>query len=111
LKYMTTAVEVYGASSADSFQEMLHHVSGIVFTNIQSHQSSIEECTELIKVYFELNQRFILYCPTALVQCPLFSSIINCAIECLAACKGERESTRAVLNFLVHGSYKLSWDF
>jgi hypothetical protein len=33
-------------------------------------------------------------------MCPLFASIMNCAIECLTACKGERESTRAALNFL-----------
>jgi hypothetical protein len=100
VEYTTTALEICGASCADSFQELLHHVSSILFAHIQSHETSIEDCTELIKVYFELNQRFILYCPTALVQCPLFSSIINCSIECLTACKGERESTRAALNFL-----------
>jgi len=45
-------------------------------------------------------RRYLLFCPGALSKCPEFSSLFAFAVACLAECKGERDSTRATLNFL-----------
>lgn len=112
--YMTRAVEVYGSpESTASFKELLDHVSAVVFSHISSGKR-IEESTDLLRAFFELNQRFIMYCPSALVTSNQFSAIVACAVECITACQGERESTRAVLNFLAQlfgwNSLRLSPD-
>jgi hypothetical protein len=99
LGYMTSAVEGFGSSNVESFRELLAHVSSSIFTYISS-EKHVHECTDLIRAFFEMNQRYILYCPAALINCPQFASIISCAAECLTACQGERESTRATFNFL-----------
>lgn len=77
---MTSAVEFFGASHVDAFRELLDHV---------------DERPDFIAAFYQLNQRYVLYCPAA-----LFSSIVACAVECLSACQAERESTRAALNVL-----------
>lgn len=99
LNYMARAVEVYGSSNANAFQELLTHVATITFAHL-SAQAGVEECTDLIRGFFELNQRCVLYCPAALLQSKQFQSIVACAVECLVVSKGERESTRETLLFL-----------
>lgn len=99
LAYMSCAIEGFGSSNVDSFRELLGHVASTLFAYISS-EKRVHECTDLIRAFFELNQRYILYCPAALISCPQFASIVSCAAECLTACQGERESTRAAFNFL-----------
>jgi len=99
LGYMKSAVEGFGSSNVDSFRDLIGHVATIVFTHI-SAQRRMDECTELIRAFFEMNQRYILYCPAALTSCPQLGSIVACSVESLTACQGERESTRACFNFL-----------
>lgn len=99
LSYMSSAVEVFGSLNIEAFRNLLAHISEVML-NYVSTEKRPNECPELIAVYYELNQRYIIYCPAALVSCPKFSFIVACAVECLTACQGERESTRATLNFL-----------
>jgi hypothetical protein len=99
LGYINSAVEGSGSSNVESFRELLAHISSSIFTYISS-EKHVHECTDLIRAFFELNQRYILYCPAALISCPQFASTVSCAVECLTACQGERESTRATFNFL-----------
>ena len=47
-----------------------------------------------------MTQRYLIFCPAALTACPEFTTLFDLAVACLAECKGERESTRATLNFL-----------
>ena len=44
--------------------------------------------------------RYLLFCPGALLGCQQFSSLFEFAVVCLTELKGEVESTRAVLIFL-----------
>lgn len=99
LAYMKSAVEGFGSSNVDAFRELLGHVSTTIFAYI-STEKRVDECTDLIRAFFELNQRYVLYCPAALVGCPQLGSIVSCSVECLVACQGERESTRACFIFL-----------
>jgi hypothetical protein len=98
IEYIACAVEAFGPSSAEGFQDLLDHVTAIVLGTLHQHGPAAN--SSLIRACFEMNQRFILYCPSALVACSQFPAIVSCAVECLSACIGESESTRAVLNFL-----------
>lgn len=101
LAYMASAVEVFGASNELAFRRLLEHVSSLFFAHVSS-ESCLIECPDLVRGFFELVQRYLLYCPSALVRNAQFPSTVACAVECLTACKGERESTRSSLNFLSH---------
>lgn len=99
LSYISSAVEAFGAREAKSFEELLNHVSKVLFAYILG-EKTVHECTELVEVYFDLCLRYLLFCPTAIVRCEVLPGIASCAVECLVALKGERNSTRATLNFL-----------
>lgn len=100
LGYIAKAVEVFGTcDSSSSFEELLNHVSMVVFSYVSTERSP-NECPELIRSFFEMNQRYIIFCPAALVGCRQFPAIVEMAVDCLSSCHGERESTRATLNFL-----------
>ena len=99
LAYFSSAVEAYGAQQTSAFESLLNHVSQVFF-NFVSSEKPIHECTQLVEAYFEMCQRYLLFCPAAIVQSEALPSIASCAMECLTACKGERDSTRAALNFL-----------
>jgi hypothetical protein len=96
---MTGAVEFFGASRVEAFRELLYHVSLLVFQFFHTTKR-VDERPDLIAAFYQLNQRYVLYCPAALLRSSQFSSVVACAVECLLACLGERESTRAALNFL-----------
>ena len=53
-----------------------------------------------------MNKRYLLFCPSALINNSDFSILFSFAMTCLTECRGERESTRASLNFL---SQIISW--
>jgi len=99
-EFFAISVEVFGSSNANvgAFRDLLSQVSATVFRILQ--QQGIESNSRLIQSFFEMTQRYILYCPSALVGCPEFAGIAACAVEVLASTKGDRESVRAILNFL-----------
>lgn len=102
LGYFACAVESFSPmndNDEQSFQELLAHVTKVTTTYLSTEKCP-DMCPQLIQGFFEMNQRYILFCPVALVRCTEFSNIINLAVKCLTECKGERESTRATLNFL-----------
>mmetsp|Transcript_3016 Transcript_3016/g.4441 ORF Transcript_3016/g.4441 Transcript_3016/m.4441 type:complete len:1017 (+) Transcript_3016:65-3115(+) len=102
LDYLACAVESFSpmdGNDEQSFQELLAHVSKITTTYLSTEKRP-DMCPKLIQGFFEMNQRYILFCPMALVRCTEFPKIISLAVQCLTECKGERESTRATLNFL-----------
>jgi hypothetical protein len=96
LRYLCRAVEVYGASNATAFRNVLERVSTIVFATVTPDTYS----AELTASYFDLCLRYFLYCPVALVECSQFPATLAFAVEAIAAGEGERESTRAALNLL-----------
>lgn len=99
LSYISSAVEVYGAREATSFESLLSHVSNVFFAYISTERPA-RECSDLVEAYFELSQRYLLFCPAGIVRCESFPAMVACGIECLTALDGERNATRAILNFL-----------
>jgi len=99
LAYVSGAVETFGHSNLDDFRNLLDHVSMILFTYV-STESQPHEYPDLIRSYFEMCKRYVLYCPSGLVGCQQFANIVSMAVDCLTSCHGERQSTRATLNFL-----------
>lgn len=102
LNYLAAAVEAFSLINNDnerSFRELLAHLTGVTMNYVTTERSP-DSCPQVIRAFFEMNQRYILFCPSALTACRAFPDIVWLAVECLTACKGERESTRAALNFL-----------
>lgn len=102
LETIGSAIEAFSPMSKEteaSFNQLLVHVTVITITHMTS-ETNPNECSQVIRAFFEMNQRYILFCPSALVSCSQFSCIVGLGVECLSACKGERESTRSILNFL-----------
>jgi hypothetical protein len=102
LDYIAGAVEAFSPfddESRESFQELLGHVSVVVVSHVTTEKRP-DECPQLIRAFFEMNQRYMLFCPSALISCRDFATIVSLGVECLTACHGERESIRATLNFL-----------
>lgn len=102
LEYLASAVEVFSPENEgniNSFNQLLAHISRGLF-HFVSNEKRPDECTQVLRAYFEMTQRYVLFCPLALVNCPEFDNIVALAVQCLTACKGERESTRATVNFL-----------
>ena len=102
LETISSAIEAFSPMSRDteaSFNQLLVHITGITIAYMTTEKNP-DECPQVIRAFFEMNQRYILFCPSALVSCSQFSCIVDLGVECLSACKGERESTRAILNFL-----------
>ncbi|CAB9496413.1 expressed unknown protein [Seminavis robusta] len=99
LEYVSGAVETFGATNVDSFRQLLNHVSLILFSYISSGRRP-HECPDLIRSYFETLKRYVIYCPSGLLGCEQFTTICKVSLEFLVTCHGEKESTRAILNFL-----------
>lgn len=99
LEYVAGAVEIFGSSNADSFRELLNHISLVLFSYASTSKRP-HECPDLIRSYFEMCKRYVIYCPSGLLGCQQFTTVVSIAVDCLTSCHGERESTRATLNFL-----------
>ena len=99
LEYVAGAVETFGHSNPGSFRDLLNHVSLILFSYV-STESRPHECPDLVRSYFEMCKRYVLYCPSGLVGCQQFATLVSMAVDCLSSCHGEKQSTRATLNFL-----------
>lgn len=102
LDYIASAVEAFSPledASKESFKELLRHVTTVTVVYVTTEKRP-DECPHLIRAFFDMNQRFMLFSPSALISCQDFPIIISLAVECLTACHGERESVRASLIFL-----------
>lgn len=105
LRYIATAVEVFGGQSVEmdkSFQDLLVHITTEITTT-----NDLSEAMELVQSYFECLQRFILYCPRALCFNPKLADIVHIAVEALSTIDA-RDSTRAALVFL---SQLFGWSY
>lgn len=55
---------------------------------------------QLIRAYYELLHRFLLFCPLALLGSSEMDTALQLAVACVGASDLERESARAVLFFV-----------
>lgn len=112
LDYVSAAVETFdteqsigAAAGLDEngkemlFNQLLAHLCQCTFTYVTQTKRP-NDCPQVIKALFEMAQRYLLFSPGALCQCPEFASLFGLAVACLTECKGETESTRATLIFL-----------
>lgn len=58
------------------------------------------EVPQVIRAYFELLYRFLLFCPAALVGSPELDTALQLALACVGGLDMDRESARAVLFFV-----------
>ena len=80
------------------FAQLFSHIYQCTFAYIQAKGPS--DCTLVIKGLFEVAQRYLLFCPDALFQCPELRSLFSLGTACLTECEGEIDSTRSALVFL-----------
>ena len=129
LEYVGAAVEVLGSASAEgvskndistSFSQILSHMTSILVNHLSSVKSmqaaaqnggngahdgsdTSSASSDIIRAYFDCLNRYIMYCPEALLLHADFATIVRVGVDCITAyCQQERESTRATLNFLSH---------
>eukprot|EP00984_Skeletonema_dohrnii_P028721 scaffold18793_cov113-Skeletonema_dohrnii-CCMP3373.AAC.5 len=110
LDYVSAAVESFDseqivvAAGLDEqgksalFTQLLSHIYQRTFAYVQTKGPS--ECTQVIKAFFEVTQRYLLFCSEALCQCPELPSLFSLGTACLTECQGEIDSTRSALVFL-----------
>jgi len=101
LDFVAVAAEKFGNRGGgveESFRGLLAHLTAKTCQHIQS--VGMSESTELVTSFFDLAQRFLLFCPSALVKNEQFPLIYSFGVACLTQCKGERDSTRQALIFL-----------
>ncbi|CAN0496625.1 unnamed protein product, partial [Laminaria digitata] len=101
LDMMTTTVEVYGGAdeAAEHFRALLGRASARTFTTVQA-AARPGEVPQLVRAYFELLFRFLLFCPAGLLGSPELDTALRLAVACVGASDLEREAARAVLVFL-----------
>ncbi|CAN0260132.1 unnamed protein product [Ectocarpus fasciculatus] len=101
LDIMTTAVEVYGSAdeAVEHFRALLGRASTRTFTVVQA-AARPGEVPQLVRSYFELLFRFLLFCPAGLLASTELDTALRLAVACVGAADLERESARAVLVFL-----------
>ena len=102
LDFVGVAVEKFGtaggAEAEASFKGLLSHLAQVTCARVQA--KGMASSTELVAGFFGMAQRFLLFCPRALVTCDSFPLIYEFAVACLSQCGGERDSTRSSLTFL-----------
>jgi len=120
LQYVSSAVETFDIdqsialsagidenSKEQMFNQLLSHICQCTFQYVTTTKPP-SECPQLIKVFFEMVQRYLMFAPGALCQCSEFNKIFELAVACLSECKGEVESTRACLTFI---SQLIGWKY
>ncbi|RMX66368.1 hypothetical protein DD238_003403 [Peronospora effusa] len=100
LECASVAVDVFGknanAEIVDSFRGLMGALSRSAFRFFTTH--SLAESPEVLRSFFELAYRFLLFCPAALLTAAEFPVLIELSLACLS--NQERASTNAVLMFL-----------
>jgi hypothetical protein len=102
LEYISGAIEAFvplEEALKESFKELLRHVTTVTVAHVMTGKHP-DKCPQLIRAFFEMNQRYMLFCPSALIESQNFPTTVSFAVECLTVCHGERESVRASLIFL-----------
>jgi hypothetical protein len=111
LDYVSAAVESFDseqiivAAGLDEqgkimlFTQLLSHIYQRTFAYVTQTKGP-SDCPQVIKALFELSQRYLLFCPGALCQCPELPPLFSLGAACITECKGEIDSTRSALIFL-----------
>ncbi|KAF4036322.1 hypothetical protein GN244_ATG11589 [Phytophthora infestans] len=100
LECASVAVDVFGkdasAEIVESFRGLMGALSQSAFHFFTTH--SLAESPDVLRSFFELAYRFLLFCPAALLSAPEFPVLIGLGLACLG--NQDRPSTNAVLMFL-----------
>ena len=102
-EFVGIAVEKFSSRSGgieDNFCNLLGHLCSNTVVYLQKAVGGIVENTDLVRSFFDMAQRFLLFCPAGLMKCVEFTQLFSFAVACLRECKGEKNSTRASLIFL-----------
>ncbi|GMF43060.1 unnamed protein product [Phytophthora fragariaefolia] len=100
LECASVAVDVFGKSAGaeivESFRGLMGTLSQSAFQFFTAH--SLAESPEVLRSFFELAYRFLLFCPAAVLTAAEFPVLIDLSLACLG--NQDRTSTNAVLMFL-----------
>ncbi|KAJ8525746.1 hypothetical protein ON010_g15368 [Phytophthora cinnamomi] len=100
LECASVAVDVFGkgasAEIVDSFRGLMGALSQSAFQFFTTH--SLAESPEVLRSFFELAYRFLLFCPAAVLTAAEFPVLIELSLACLG--NQDRPSTNAVIMFL-----------
>ncbi|KAK1929482.1 Transportin MOS14 [Phytophthora citrophthora] len=101
LECASVAVDVFGkeasAEIVDSFRGLMGALSQSAFGYFTTH--SLAESPDVLRSFFELAYRFLLFCPAALLAAAEFPVLIELSLACLG--NQDRPSTNAVIMFLM----------
>uniref|UniRef100_H3HE26 Importin N-terminal domain-containing protein n=1 Tax=Phytophthora ramorum TaxID=164328 RepID=H3HE26_PHYRM len=100
LECASVAVDVFGreesAEIIGSFRGLMGALSQSAFQFFTTH--SLAESPEVLRSFFELAYRFLLFCPAAMLTAAEFPVLIELSLACLG--NQDRASTNSVLVFL-----------
>ncbi|KAG7388866.1 hypothetical protein PHYPSEUDO_011700 [Phytophthora pseudosyringae] len=100
LECASVAVDVFGkdasAEIVESFRGLMGALSQSAFQFFTTH--SLAESPDVLRSFFELAYRFLLFCPAAVLTAAEFPVLIELSLACLG--NQDRPSTNAVLMFL-----------
>jgi hypothetical protein len=97
LNFIGTAAESI-PDQDDIFRDPIARLSDSFVIMLQRHGPMEKAAT--VEAFFDMIQRCLLFASAAVITSGQFPRIIACAVDCLEACQGERQSTREILNFL-----------
>lgn len=102
LECAAVAVDVFGktadASIVDSFRGLMGALSQSAFQFFTTY--SVAEAPEVLRAFFELAYRFLLFCPAAVLTAAEFPVLIELSLACVG--NQDRTSTNSVLMFLTY---------
>ncbi|RLN88318.1 hypothetical protein BBJ28_00009447 [Nothophytophthora sp. Chile5] len=108
LECAAVAVDVFGKGDGfnasndeqivDSFRGLMGALSQSAFQFFTTH--SLADSPEVLRSFFELAYRFLLFCPAAVLTAAEFPVLIELSLACLG--NQDRASTNAVLMFLTY---------
>lgn len=96
------AVDIFGKNAegnpqvVDSFRGLLGVLSQLAFQFFMKH--SLSDSPDVLRSFYELAYRFLLFCPAAVVTANEFPVLLQLSIACIG--NQDRASTNAVLVFL-----------
>ncbi|KAG7400619.1 hypothetical protein PHYBOEH_004886 [Phytophthora boehmeriae] len=102
LECASVAVDVFGKGGSadpqivDNFRGLMGALSQSAFHFFTTH--SLAESPEVLRSFFELAYRFLLFCPAAILSAAEFPMLIELSLACVG--NQDRTSTNAVLMFL-----------
>lgn len=104
LECASVAVDIFGKNSSeadnaqvvDSFRDLMGLLSRTAFQFFTAH--ALGDAPEVLRSFFELAYRFLLFCPAAVLTSGDFSVLVDLSLACLG--NQDRASTNAVFIFL-----------